>query len=111
MSEETLADVTAIDPSVQNEDGSPKTPHQVLAERNLAAMQSLQSMGGTLNHIQVVQLQIDVLTELLWPEGSATRQLYDLWVEQAMGGLIQAEHDKLGAPTLQVATHIPPDLA
>jgi hypothetical protein len=35
------------------------------------------------------QVQIDMLVDLLWPQGSPTRKLYDLMLEDRLTGVLE----------------------
>lgn len=65
-----------------------QSPLDMMIERNKAMIGELRAMGHDLDPRAVIQLQLDVLIDLLLPEGGAFRTIFDQMIEMNMGGML-----------------------
>jgi hypothetical protein len=69
---------------------TPEPDQQELIEaKNRALIDEIHALGGHIPTALLQQVQIDMLVDLLWPQGSPTRKLYDLMLEDRLTGVLE----------------------
>jgi hypothetical protein len=61
----------------------------IIETRNRALIDEIHALGGQIPPVLLQQVQIDMLTDLLWPQGSPTRKLHDLMLEDRLTGVLE----------------------
>jgi hypothetical protein len=63
---------------------------EAIEATNRALIDEIHALGGQIPPVVIQQVQLDMLTDMLWPQGSPTRKLYDLMLEDRLTGVLEA---------------------
>lgn len=71
------------------EGNAPTNPLADVEARNKALVDEIRALGGQIPPMLIVHLQLDTLINLLLPEGSTLRSVYDFEVEHRMTAVLE----------------------